>query len=298
MKAFSVLSALLLVFGLTSCVKQSDDITITSDPKLIVECYLNPTDTEITAIVNENRPITGEGSGSRSISNPVLDATVLLSDGNREVKLTNNKNSTYKIQAKDFMLVAGRTYTLKVTAPGLPATEATCTIPKMIRTLDATDSDLSYELADASTYNVYRKRSLSWTNTEANKTNYYMVGSGEGTNVKIKTLAGDSTCVRLKNAAVIAFLDDSKTTDQHFTTGTLHFLLGKSTSKTDPKITSPAPMYSFVYHVDRNYYEFFRTVKLQREVGDNPFAEAVPVYSNIKNGLGVFGAYVVQVKNL
>lgn len=298
MKAFSIVTALLIVLGMTSCVKQSDDITITSNPKLIVECYLNPTDSDIIATVNENRPITGEGSGSRSTTNPVLDATVLLSDGSKEVKLTNTKNNIYKIQAKDFMLIAGRTYTLKVTAPGLPATEATCTIPSMLHALDAKDSELSYEQADASTYNVYRKRSLSWTNAESSQTNYYMVGSGEGTPVKIKTLKGDSTCVRLKNAAVIAFLDNSKATNQHVTTGTLSFLLGKTTSKTDQKITSAAPMYSFVYHVDHNYYEFFRTVKLQREVGDNPFAEAVPVYSNIQNGLGVFGAYVVQVKSL
>ncbi len=300
MKILSTLATLILTaLSLTSCVKESDDILIQNDPKLVVECYLNPTDTEITAIVNENRPIDGEGSGDRGKVNPVVNATVLLSDGSNEVALSNTKNNTYKIAAARFKLVAGRTYTLKVSAPGLPATEATCTIPQVLNALSAKDNDLKYERTQASTYNVYRQRSLSWSNTQ-NKpaTHYYLVGSGEGSSYQVKATAGDSTCIKLKNTEVVAFLNDAQPSSATYSTQTLNFLVGQASSATDSKITSTATRYSFVYHVDKNYYEFYRTVKRQREVGDNPFAEAMPVYSNIKNGLGVFGACVIQVKPL
>ncbi|MDQ1086675.1 hypothetical protein QE390_001221 [Siphonobacter sp. SORGH_AS 1065] len=299
MKSLPIISALfMIVFSLTSCVKESDDIIIENDPKLVVECYLNPTDTDITAIVNENRPIDGPGSGDRGQVNPILNATVFLSDGNREVQLTNAKNNTYTIAASRFALVAGRTYTLKVTAPGLPATEATCTIPRVPSALSAKDSELTYERDQTSTYKVYRKRSLSWTNTQTKATQYYLVGSGEGSAYKVKAASGDSTCIKLKNAEVVAFLNENQAAGATYSTQTLNFLVGHASSATDTKITSTAPRYSFVYHVDKNYYEFYRTIKRQREVGDNPFAEAMPVYSNIKNGLGVFGAYVTQVKSL
>ncbi len=294
---FALVSALLWL--LSSCVKDSSDVIIEHTPKLVVECYLNPADTEITAIVNENRPIDGEGSGDRGKVNPVVNATVLLSDGSNEVALSNTRNNTYKIAATRFKLVAGRTYTLKVSAPGLPATEATCTIPRVLGNLSAQDGGLQYERLDASSYQVYRQRSLSWSNAENKKsTQYYLVGSGEGSTYQLKAAAGDSTCIRLKNAQVVAFLDDAQASGASFSTQKLNFLVGKASSASDPKITSAAPMYSFVYHVDKNYYEFYRSVKIQREVGDNPFAEAMPVYSNVTNGLGIFAGYVTQVKPL
>ncbi len=300
MKTLSTLATLILTaFSLTSCVKESNDIFIPNDPKLVVECYLNPTDTEITAIINENRPIDGQGSGDRGKVNPVTNATVLLSDGTSEVSLSNDKNNTYKIASTRFKLVAGRTYTLKVTAPGLPATEASCSIPQVLNAFVAKDNELKYERTQTSTYNVYRQRSLSWSNADHKQaSHYYLVGSGEGSSYKVKAAAGDSTCIKLKNTEVVAFLNDTQAASVTYSTQPLNFLVGQASSATDSKITGTATRYSFVYHVDKNYYEFYRTVKRQREVGDNPFAESMPVYSNIKNGLGVFGAYVIQVKSL
>ncbi len=40
-----------------------------------------------------------------------------------------------------------------------------------------------------------------------------------------------------------------------------------------------------------SYYKYIKSQKLQRETRDNPFAEPVIVYSNIKNGLGIFAGY-------
>lgn len=293
MKKTFFLPALSLIAALSSCVKDSSEVLVATTPKLVVESYLNPADTEITVVVNANRPIDGAGSGDRGNVNPVQNATVLLSNGTKEVTLTSQSTNTYKIAASALPLKTGQTYTLKVSATGYQAVDATCTIPKGITEPESVDGDLQYTLKDASTstYTVYRKRTMHWTPGETGK-KYYLTGSGEGSVSTLKINGKDSVSVRLSNMEVVAFLTDEGTS--RYTTPQLAYPIG--TSKADKKLIKGVPVYAFVYQVDRNYYEFFRTAKLQREVGDNPFAEAVPVYTNIRNGLGVFGACIARVQ--
>lgn len=44
-------------------------------------------------------------------------------------------------------------------------------------------------------------------------------------------------------------------------------------------------------HVDQSYFNFKKSLKLHVQSKGNPFAEPVKVYSNIKNGLGIFAGY-------
>lgn len=43
--------------------------------------------------------------------------------------------------------------------------------------------------------------------------------------------------------------------------------------------------------ISQSLYEYETTYKLQREVSGDPFAQPVQVFTNIQNGLGIFGAY-------
>ncbi|SDM80612.1 DUF4249 domain-containing protein [Siphonobacter aquaeclarae] len=295
MKKALFFSALSLIATLSSCVKDSSDVLVATTPKLVVESYLNPADAEISVLVNGSRPIDGAGSGDRGNVNPVKNATVLLSNGTKEVTLLSAGTNVYKIAASALPLRPGQTYTLKVSAAGYPATDATCTIPKGISEPESVDGDLQYTLTDApsSTYTVYRKRTMKWSPSETGR-KYYMVGSGEGSVSSTRVNGRDSVSVRLSNMEVVAFLHDDSNTS--YTTPQLAYPVGKA--KADKKLIKGVPVFAFAYQVDRNYYEFFRTAKLQREVGDNPFAEAVPVFTNIRNGLGVFGAYVARIQRL
>lgn len=54
-------------------------------------------------------------------------------------------------------------------------------------------------------------------------------------------------------------------------------------------------------HVSKDYYLYRRSQALQSWVEDNPFAEPVPVHTNIRNGLGIFAGYnqstrIVRIK--
>ncbi len=290
---------LLGLSGMAGCVQEMKDIVIDSDPKLVVECYLNPADARINVVVNQNRPILGEGSGDRGPGDAVTKAKVVLSSGNQKVTLPYDaETNSYHIPTRQFKLVVGRTYTLEVSATGFPNASASCTIPKLVSVLTSKDGKLTYVAEEKNVYKVYRQRSLSWVNTQANQTGYYLVGNGVGNSTRQNANGKDTTVIELSKTSVVAFLTDSEKSNKNFSTPPLDFLVGEAAKPNDTRIVSEGPMYTFVYNVDANYYQFMESVKLQREVGDNPFTEAVPIYSNIKNGLGIFGACVVHVKKL
>ncbi|PQA60634.1 DUF4249 domain-containing protein [Siphonobacter curvatus] len=287
---------LLALLGMSSCTQELHDLSIESDRKLVIECYLNPASPDIRVLVKQTKPIQGAGSGDRSPGPSVKNANVLLSDGKQQIRIPFDAEiDQYRFEAVKYKLVAGRSYTLRVSAKGFPETSATCTIPKPMSTLQSRDGKLTYIPGDNKLFKVYKKRTLSWNITQTNATHYYLVGSGEGKLTPVKLNGRDSAVVQLEKTQVVAFLAN---TGKSISTPQLDFLLGQAKKANDPQIISPAPMYTFVYHVDPNYYQFMESVKLQREVGDNPFAEPVPIYTNIKNGLGIFGAAVVHVKKL
>lgn len=287
---------LLALLGMSSCTQELHDLSIESDRKLVIECYLNPASPDIRVLVKQTKPIQGAGSGDRSPGPSVKNANVLLSDGKQQIRIPFDAEiDQYRFEAVKYKLVAGRSYTLRVSAKGFPETSATCTIPKPMSTLQSRDGKLTYIPSDNKLFKVYKKRTLSWNITQTNATHYYLVGSGEGKLTPVKLNGRDSAVVQLEKTQVVAFLAN---TGKSISTPQLDFLLGQAKKANDPQIISPAPVYTFVYHVDPNYYQFMESVKLQREVGDNPFAEPVPIYTNIKNGLGIFGAAVVHVKKL
>jgi hypothetical protein len=285
---------------MTSCIQELDGILIDNTPKLVVECYLNPAEPEITVTVNRNRGIQGDGSGDKSTINPVKNASVTLSYATQAVSLVNESTSNlYRIQASKFRLVPGRSYTLKVSAPGLPAIRAVCTIPRPVGSLTNKDAGVSFIAVDSSrsSYQAYRRRTLSWTKSQITLPDYYLLGYGQGTPYAFNNGRKDTAIVVLRDTRVLSFLKDTRQAGS-YTSSPLDYYIGSAKKPAEASLIRKPSMYSFVYHTDENYYRFFESIKLQREVGDNPFAEAVPIYTNIWGGLGVFGACVIQVKEL
>ena len=46
-----------------------------------------------------------------------------------------------------------------------------------------------------------------------------------------------------------------------------------------------------VCSIDEAHYNFWRTIEQEEFSGGNPFGSPIPIESNIKNGLGVWGGY-------
>jgi hypothetical protein len=51
-----------------------------------------------------------------------------------------------------------------------------------------------------------------------------------------------------------------------------------------------------VQKLSKDLYNYLKYLKLYNFYHDNPFAEPVPVYSNVKNGIGIFAGYNDEVK--
>ncbi len=51
-----------------------------------------------------------------------------------------------------------------------------------------------------------------------------------------------------------------------------------------------------VQKLSKDLYNYLKYLKLYNFYHDNPFAEPVPIYSNIKNGVGIFAGYNDEVK--
>ena len=47
--------------------------------------------------------------------------------------------------------------------------------------------------------------------------------------------------------------------------------------------------------MSEDYFRYWKTVELQNDVGDNPFAEPVRVHSNMTGGFGIFAGYRTEV---
>ncbi len=49
-----------------------------------------------------------------------------------------------------------------------------------------------------------------------------------------------------------------------------------------------------IYKLSDDAYKYMKSVRQQQITGDNPFSEPVFIYSNVKNGLGIFAGYSIS----
>ena len=54
----------------------------------------------------------------------------------------------------------------------------------------------------------------------------------------------------------------------------------------------------FAFSLDKNFYLYSKSRQEQIQAGYTPFAQPVNVYTNVKNGFGVFGSYSIYTDSL
>jgi len=58
------------------------------------------------------------------------------------------------------------------------------------------------------------------------------------------------------------------------------------------------PVYIYFRSINKELYNYYLSMKKYNEVQDNPFSEPVNVYSNIKNGYGIFGGSAMTLDSV
>lgn len=303
----------LLIYG---CNDPLEKIELSSS-KIVTRCFISPQDTLLIAYVGTSKTFTEEmvveglypNLFSEDTVNQVKNAKVTLSDQNHSVQLTykefyvdihalrfNNlppDGGYYCIRATEFPIRAGETYTLTVATPDGRVAQATCTVP-----LQAPPFDMEYSIRqrmDAVLGRISTRCdfTLTW-NDFPGQGDYYLVTDRTcdslfySTNSATQVLAYyyGNIDITLDNTLFNDNLSDGETYTYRSISGSSdlpdrnHTLLKWKTT-----------LYTFVLHIDENYYRYHRSIVDQIKAKGNALLEPILIYTNFKGGVGVFAAF-------
>lgn len=263
------------------------------DTEVVIHCYLSPQDTVLTAIVNRSRTVLGEPVRNQTGSTP--DATVTLSNGSRSVELHydgSQKVPIHRVSARTFPILAGKTYTLKARlATGETAT-ATCTVPVPVP-IAAVRIDSLPNLTDADGRDYYVN--FSWRDPAGIANFYRVAGDSEYGTTRTETVKGKPVTVAIRAVDQVSFDDLSPClTDQNQNGRSMVSLPGRlpfvySAGKIQAR--PPVLVNAYLLNVDVHYYQYHESLERAVRAEGNPFAEPALITSNVRGGLGCFGAY-------
>jgi len=285
----------LMVMLLTSCELVVDVDLPEFKPSLVINSVIHP-DTTFTIDLSTNRSILDNIYIFPSVSGATL---YLHEDGTLKGTFSesNELPGRYTFETH---LSPGATYKIVAEKSGLPTAEAQAAIPleKTVAEIGETSHrkseydgqiiKLNYTIDDPKGEDFYEvklyvARYYSYYDEEKDTViiggeeqrylsewNYWTLGANvnefEDTNADY--IFDDELFDGQKKRITIEFEDPSSQWD----TDTMEYLLD-------------------VRKLSKDYYQYLITSNLQNDSGGDGFSEPVQVYSNIKNGYGIFGAY-------
>lgn len=147
MKNIIIISIITCLF--TSCKSLVTDIDIPYHNRLVIQCFISPQDTLLEVSVTQTAPVIGTVLDGAERYPNILNANVVLSDGQKSVTIPYKTlqlpsaydadgeyiftaRSRYFLSAKNLPIIAGKNYTLKISAPGFESVESSCLIPTKV----------------------------------------------------------------------------------------------------------------------------------------------------------------------
>lgn len=306
MKRFIFFLIIIIVF--TSCEK-----TITVDipqrsPKLVINGWVQKDDV-IRVFIGKSRNVLQPLDQSLpQIENYVVkDATAVLYEDNVAIDTLDYVPFEYTYISAD-TLHSGKTYTLKVTAPGFTEAEVTTGVPSQ----STITSVQRIRNARTTSDGVMQDEVLVKLN-DPMEANYYLVQFYRAPYMGQST--GMVYCVSTTDKDIEPIGDEADpfSTDNCYDGSSL--LMGDANFNGQEKIlrffidsyelseyTGPLGEiylpYVKVNRITEDYFRFVKSYHVHYNSTDNPFAEPSNVYSNVKNGYGSFTAYTMAVDSL
>ncbi|MCU0451421.1 MAG: DUF4249 domain-containing protein [Bernardetiaceae bacterium] len=276
--------------GLASCDQEVRNVNLPRiERQLAIYSFISPQDTTLSAWVYETSPLLGPSTRSIML---VPNAMVVLADDTRQLVLPpvreNNapQPTVYRAAATGLPIVAGRTYRLRVSVPDGRTAEAQCTVP--------TEAPEFQFRLDTSQFRINANPEgrvvINWQSLSGG-TGYYRIaglfwgemqippnwpfGNGQFSSPVFWNTRSDLFATPTDGGAGRALATEgSFRSNQSFGLGArlLQLDLG-------------------LLHVDEPYYRYHQTLGQNINSAGNPFAEPSLVYTNVRGGLGVFGAF-------
>lgn len=231
----------------------------------------------------------------------VTGATAILMDGEgNEIGQLNDQGSG--IYTSDIKPQPGKSYRIKVSKKPFTTVTATGSVPEDTARITKVDVE-------------QRKRGVSisiWLDDSAGEDYYELYGISKSVvytpedTIRSEDLmsfhSDDQTFEHFDgNSQRYLFFDDVLF-DGHETRFNLDSAFGGVGCVDDVNTDCQEKQKTTLYlrKVSKTYYQYKETKELQDQLGGNPFAEPVPVYENIENGLGIFAgfqesAYTIEI---
>jgi len=265
----------------TSCEQMISDVDApaSSAAKMVVTGFIAPDNDEISIVVSMTKAIYVTRPYDANSLMSIKDATVLISDGNDTVQLAYDAQSEkYTISQELMPVIEGKTYYLKVTAPGGYEATSVCTVPSSL------PPDLEIDKIDSTgdqfnrNYTIYFKfRDLD------GEGDYYGVYIGKYDQYDFQEQGYFYNADFDRGEP---FVSDKNVDGQYFSYKTYDMYFNNGMSR----------LYSAICLTDVNYYKYHKA--LYNRDDENPFAEPYPLYSNIMGGIGVFAAFTRKAKEI
>ena len=274
--AYILIMICVVYTGITSCETNATIDVPESVPKLVVSCFLSPQDTVIRVKVSRSRPIF---SDNVNYDMDVADATVIISNGVKSVTLPFVSGGStdldyYKLPVSNvFPIKGGATYYLNVSAPELIPVEASCTIPQWL------PDTMMVDINEADIYDI--RCNVKWNDKPSQK-NFYRV--------RVQSLLVDTNTNT--PYSIYNFQPEGAELVNDLNNDGAQFNL----TFVNDYLFHPEDVYDvYLMNIDENYFLYQRSYNDYNYYAD-PFSEATPIYTNIKNGLGIFCGYQQLVR--
>jgi hypothetical protein len=326
----NILAILLISLVFLSCETILEDVPTKSLPelkeKLVLTSFISPQDSVISVKVTVSSPLFGEYKsqyGGFSVlngdttlyfkSNNIPDAIVTLSTGNQSITISYDKKTQfYSVPTARFKIEAGKTYTLKAKSKNLEV-EATTVVPLETIKIEKYSIDSTAQIGFRKDTIQGFEVKLEWADL-VGKTNYYRL-KGEWSYMKefplFKTVNNQQVIQYQARPQVDYFrwdkndfsnlksyIDDNNSDGKTIYSPTGIIYESRSYSSSNGSPTTPSRRAKGIstirlelMNISKEYYDYATSLIKSNEANNNPFAEPVPVFSNVKNGLGCFAGY-------
>ena len=288
--------------GLAGCETTVDIAIPEHEPRLVVN-GLFYADSLWTVEVSES-----VGVLSSEDLDAVTSATVEVLEGGEVVETLTGGRTSGLYRSDRHRPQPGRTYTVRVTAPGFPTAEATALIPKPVP-ITISSQRVTSGGGD------YDRRPFELTLTfsdPASEPNYYALTvlqildeespDGRRRHVWAQTFSSADPVLR-ENRIDDEFFDPEAElyyerayfSDASVDGRTVRLRI-RTRFYNEPEVNDR--FFVVLQSLSGGFYEYLRTRELAGYTNDNPLAEPVAVYTNVEGGLGIFAGSSASVTEI
>ena len=275
------LLSLFLLFIVVSCELGVEDVELPAfKQQLVIGSFISPGDSVSYISAYSNQRVLGELNRNESTGN----LTAFLSDGSREIQLDTTESLfrfhpevTFSFYPEDMRIEDGKTYTLRIQSDKGLSAEAICTVPirrKVEIEVDTFETFVNQEGRPLYYRSLVANISL---NDYEGENNYYRI-SGEQ----------ESYYSAINYSLINRLAGEEKGISDNGWDGTKKIVF--NTSLSDPSNSDSSFLKVIINYINKDYYLYTNSLS-KIKVGESPFSEDSPLYSNIKGGLGIFCAY-------